>query len=103
MLLDESFHLTLAEAAGNAVLVELLRQVNERIRVVRMQDFLEPGRITNTIAEHLGIVDAVLERRHGRGRASASATHLDGSVAVVEERVGPGHHPHGQWRPSAWR
>ena len=40
VLLDESFHIGLADAAGNPVLVELLRTVNERIRMVRMQDFL---------------------------------------------------------------
>jgi DNA-binding GntR family transcriptional regulator len=86
VLLDESFHLTLAEAAGNPVLADLLRQVNERIRIVRMQDFLTGTRIEETIAEHLGIVDAVLdgdldeaERRFG--------LHVSLSIAVVEERV----------------
>ncbi len=65
----------------------MLRQVNERIRIVRMQDFLTPERITETIADHIGIVEAVLigdlaaaERRF--------AEHLDASIAVVEERVG---------------
>ena len=87
VLLDESFHLTLAEAAGNAVLVELLGQVNDRIRVVRMQDFLEPGRITNTIAEHLALLGAVLEGDLARAEVLFSE-HLDGSVAVVADRVG---------------
>lgn len=86
VLLDESFHVRLAEAAGNPTLVDFLRQVNERIRVVRMQDFLEVARIEATISEHLGIVEAVIdddlveaERRF--------CDHLDRSVAVVEERV----------------
>jgi DNA-binding GntR family transcriptional regulator len=86
VMLDESFHVTLAEAAGNPVLADHLRQVNDRIRIVRMQDFLTTGRIDETIAEHLGIVEAVLagdipeaERRF--------AVHVGQSIAVVEERV----------------
>jgi len=60
--------------------------VNDRIRIVRMQDFLTSGRIDETIAEHLGIVEAVLagdltdaERRF--------AVHIGQSIAVVEQRV----------------
>src|SRR5262249_711937 len=53
VLLDESFHVTLAEAAGNPPLADLLRQVNERIRIVRTTDFLSPDRIAQTIDEHL--------------------------------------------------
>lgn len=86
VLLDESFHLALAESAGNPVLADFLRQVNERIRIVRTQDFLTVGRIQQTIAEHLGIVEAVLvgdiddaERRFG--------LHVSLSIAVVEQRV----------------
>jgi DNA-binding GntR family transcriptional regulator len=86
VLLDESFHVTLAEAAGNPPLVEVLRQVNERIRLVRMQDFLTAERITATITDHLAIVDAVLAGHlvEAEGRFSA---HLERSMAVVEERV----------------
>jgi DNA-binding GntR family transcriptional regulator len=86
VMLDESFHITLAEAAGNPVIADHLRQVNDRIRVVRMQDFLTNGRIDETIAEHLGIVEAVLvgdlldaERQF--------ALHIGQSIAVVEQRV----------------
>jgi DNA-binding GntR family transcriptional regulator len=86
VLLDESFHLGLAESAGNPVLVDLLRQVNERIRVVRMVDFLTPDRITSTVTEHVGIAAAVLAgdlivvEQQFLG-------HLDHSQAVVEQRV----------------
>jgi DNA-binding GntR family transcriptional regulator len=86
VLVDESFHVALAESAGNPTLVDLLRQVNERIRTVRMVDFLTPDRIESTIEEHLGIVHAVLEgdlvdaERRFLG-------HLDQSQAVVERRV----------------
>ena len=86
VLLDEAFHVGLAEAAGNSVLVEFLRVVNERIRVVRMQDFLTTDRVAQTITEHLAILDAVLA-----GNCDAAVdqfeTHLRESLAVVEERT----------------
>lgn len=86
VLLDESFHVALASAAGNDVTVSLLRQVNDRIRLVRMHDFLSEERIEATIAEHLQLAELVL---HGDVLAAESAfsQHLAVSMAVVEERV----------------
>lgn len=86
VLLDEAFHVTLAEAAGNPVLADVLRQVNERIRIVRTQDFLSPGRISQTIDEHLAITDAVLAGDID-GACARFVAHLDRSVSVVEDRV----------------
>jgi DNA-binding GntR family transcriptional regulator len=86
VLLDESFHLTLAESAGNPMLVDVLRQINERIRIVRMQDFLVPDRVDRTISEHLALLDAVLAGDVVEAE-SQLVTHIDSSVAVVEERV----------------
>jgi DNA-binding GntR family transcriptional regulator len=83
---DESFHITLAEAAGNAVLVDQLRLLNDRIRVVRMQDFMVEGRIQTTVAEHLEILDALL----GGDSATAEqllSEHIGASIGVVEDRV----------------
>jgi DNA-binding GntR family transcriptional regulator len=86
VLLDESFHLRLAEAAGNRELTGLLAVVNERIRVVRMHDFLTSERIHRTIAQHVGIAEAVLggdlDSAHTR-----FTRHLGESIAVVEERA----------------
>lgn len=86
VLLDEGFHVTVAEAAGNPALADLLRQVNERIRLVRMLDFLGPERIDQTIEEHLGIVEALLGGDVALAQARFVA-HLDRSVSVVEDRV----------------
>ncbi len=85
VLTDEAFHEGLAAAAGNGVLVELLRQVNQRIRVIRMQDFLVPARLIRTIKEHLCIVELVLEGDL-LAAETAFSTHLEGSIAVVEAR-----------------
>lgn len=83
---DEAFHVRLAEASGNTTLAEMLSQVNERIRVVRTTDFLTSERISRTVAQHLGIVEALLV---GDLRASELrfVNHLSESIAVVEERV----------------
>jgi len=86
VLLDEAFHLQLALASGNHVLVDVLRQVNERIRVVRMLDFLSAERIEATVAEHVALVEHVLAGR-AVDAESAFTAHLGVSMAVVEERV----------------
>jgi DNA-binding GntR family transcriptional regulator len=83
---DESFHITLAEAAGNGVLVDQLRLLNDRIRVVRMQDFMVEGRIQTTVAEHLGILDALLAGRNDLAELLL-ADHIGASMGVVEDRV----------------
>lgn len=86
VLLDESFHESLAEAAGNMALVDLLHQINERIRIVRMQDFLSDERVGVTIEEHLALVAALLDGDAAEAELRFVA-HLDASLAVVEERV----------------
>jgi DNA-binding GntR family transcriptional regulator len=86
VLLDESFHVALATAAANDVAVDFLRQVNERIRVVRMHDFLSQERIVATIAEHLTIVERVLAGDIV-GAEAAFGQHIGDSMAVVEDRV----------------
>lgn len=86
VLRDEAFHVGLAEAAGNPALADLLRQVNERIRTVRMQDFLSDDRVAATAAEHVAIAEAVLAGDLDTAEARFTA-HLDRSVEVVEARV----------------
>ncbi|HUP75120.1 MAG TPA: GntR family transcriptional regulator [Acidimicrobiales bacterium] len=86
VLSDEAFHLRLAEAAGNRELAELLRRVNERIRAVRMRDFVTLERMSRTIDEHLSITDAVINGDIDRACESFEQ-HLGKSLAVVEQRV----------------
>nr|MDQ2729773.1 GntR family transcriptional regulator [Actinomycetota bacterium] len=52
VLRDEAFHVSVAESAGNAALAELLNQVNEKIRVTRMHDFMTLDRVSRTITQH---------------------------------------------------
>lgn len=83
VLADEAFHLGIAEAAGNLALVELLSHVNQRIRVVRMQDFMAVERIAATVEQHLQIVTALINHDL-EGAATALADHLAESMSVVE-------------------
>lgn len=85
VLIDESFHVTLMSASGNRAATDLLRQVNERIRIVRMHDFLIPERIGATVDEHLAIAEFVLAGDVLAAEGAFTA-HLAVSLAVVEER-----------------
>jgi len=82
----EDFHVRLAKAAGNDVLVELLLSVNARVRVVRIHDCLTDDRIQRTIAEHLRLLDAVLADDLEQAERIFRA-HLATSKQVAEERA----------------
>jgi DNA-binding GntR family transcriptional regulator len=83
VIADEAFHLGIAEASGNLALVELLDHVNQRIRVVRMQDFMAMDRIAATVEQHLLIVTALIAGDLDEA-ATALGDHLDESMSVVE-------------------
>ncbi|MFE3458193.1 GntR family transcriptional regulator [Nocardiopsis aegyptia] len=76
VLLDEEFHAALSTASGNRALTDSLVSVNQRIRRVRMYDFLTADRIASTIDEHIGIVEHLL------------AGELDSAYRALHEHVG---------------
>jgi len=84
--LDEDFHVRLAASSGNPTLADLLRLVNERIRIVRMHDFLTEERVRRTIVQHIEIVEAVLAGDLTLAVARFGV-HLGESMAVVEDRA----------------
>jgi DNA-binding GntR family transcriptional regulator len=86
VLVDEDFHIRLALASGNGALAEVLASVNERIRIVRIHDFLTEERIIATVQEHVGIIDALLEGTVDRALARLEA-HIDESARVATERA----------------
>lgn len=86
VLVDEDFHATLLRSAGNAVLTSTLESVNDRIRPVRMYDFLSEERIELTIGQHLGVLDEVLAGRLDRA-LSALRAHVGESMEEVERRA----------------
>ena len=86
VLHDEDFHVRLAGSCGNRTLADHLRGVNERIRVVRMHDFLTPERIRRTIEQHLRVLDALLDGDVERAEVRL-VENFSESLAVVEERA----------------
>lgn len=86
VLIDEDFHLSLVAAAGNRVMFEILAGINERIRIVRMHDFLTSHRISDTISQHLSVVTS-LQQGDVDQAALSLLSHLGESLAVVEKRA----------------
>lgn len=86
VIMDETFHIGIARAAGNMVFVEMLTMVNQRIRAVRMHDFLTTERIHTTIDEHLGILEALLNADLPIA-SMRLRNHVYTSLAIVEERA----------------
>jgi DNA-binding GntR family transcriptional regulator len=60
--------------------------VNERIRPVRTYDFITSGRIAATVAQHLGVLDAVLDKAVARS-VELLDDHISESQHVVELAV----------------
>lgn len=86
VLRDERFHQVLSRASGNVQLTDALVTVNQKIRAVRMHDFVEEERITATIDEHLEILRLVLARRLPES-LTALHKHVGESLEVVMERA----------------
>ena len=84
--LDESFHLALLRSSGNLALAEMLETINVRIRPVRAYDVLTADRIESSIAEHLGIVEALLGGDIPLA-ADRLREHIGASLDVVEQRA----------------
>ena len=61
--LDEAFHATLLDAAGNPELARMHTDVTERIRIVRRLDFTQEERIHSTYDEHGALLRAILARK----------------------------------------
>lgn len=61
--LDEAFHQTLVEAAGNREIARVHAEVTEKIRIIRRLDFLKEARIAATYEEHAKLLRQILRRR----------------------------------------
>ncbi|WP_243597551.1 GntR family transcriptional regulator [Thermobifida halotolerans] len=83
---DEKFHAALSAASGNPALTDALVSVNQKIRRVRMYDFLTADRIQSTIDEHIEIVEFVLAGELEQGYRALHA-HVGESLEVVVRRA----------------
>jgi DNA-binding GntR family transcriptional regulator len=82
--LDEEFHATLVDAAGNPELARVHQSITERIRIVRRLDFTHPERVVYTYLEHGQILRAVLARRSARA-VQLLKNHIEGSKNEVRK------------------
>jgi GntR family transcriptional regulator, transcriptional repressor for pyruvate dehydrogenase complex len=87
---DAAFHLGLVRASRNEVLISLLEALRDPIFLVRRISFHASERLTNTLAAHRAILDAVVARDPPRA-SEEMVRHLDeviGDVRHVEARLG---------------
>ncbi|THF58636.1 GntR family transcriptional regulator [Pseudothauera rhizosphaerae] len=80
--LDEAFHLGLVEAAGNAEMARVHRELSDKIRIVRRLDFTEPARVTATYDEHAAILAAL-----GAGDAAQGEQRLRAHIETSRVEV----------------
>ncbi|WP_458117202.1 FCD domain-containing protein [Arthrobacter sp. D2-10] len=83
---DEQFHVALLASAGNPALAAALITVNDRIRALRMYDYLTVDRIHSTIQEHINILELLLQRKLSPAY-EALRDHIGASQSVVMERA----------------
>ena len=82
--LDEAFHASLVNAAGNAEIARVHQDVTERIRIVRRLDFTRPDRIEATYAEHAKILRAIMQRKVDQARLMVRS-HIEQSKMEVRK------------------
>jgi DNA-binding GntR family transcriptional regulator len=82
--LDEAFHASLVQAAGNPELARVHGDITERIRIIRRLDFTQPERVERTYEEHAAVLRAVLARNPEQAGALLRA-HIEQSKLAVRE------------------
>ncbi len=81
---DEAFHCSLVEAAGNAEMARVHKDVTDRIRIIRRLDFTKSARIDATYDEHAKILKAIRSKR-GDQAAMLLRAHIETSQAEVRK------------------
>lgn len=82
--LDEQFHATLVQAAGNAEIARVHWDVTERIRIIRRLDFTRADRMDATYSEHAKILRSVIQRKPDAALLLLK-THIEQSKAEVRK------------------
>jgi DNA-binding GntR family transcriptional regulator len=84
MLLDREFHLLIARAAKNDVLIELLRNLHERSLRFWFISLNSPVQYDTVQAEHAGILDAIKRRNPDKAEA-AMRQHIESFRTSVSQ------------------
>lgn len=82
---DQKLHEDLLTLVGNATFLTEIKKLNERFFIFRVLDFDQPERIDITRAQHLDILDAVLEGNVEKARARLSKNILAGRNNVSQK------------------
>lgn len=83
MLLNNEFHVALAEASENELLVERIEEVWTSVNLVRSAAWLSGLRADDSLLEHQAILDAILKRDSEAARQACEA-HVRSSWLVIE-------------------
>ena len=83
---NQAVHLMIIDAAGNPVLSQLYRSLNDQVRRVRYMANLSQSRWDQAIAEHNDIMDALGKRDTTRLKAML-ADHLAHKLTVVSQTL----------------
>lgn len=84
---DTRFHFGLAEELGNEPICNALRDINARLRFVRLAAITNPHRIQETAGEHLAVLDA-LESRDAEAARKSLRQNINHSRNKVELAIG---------------
>jgi len=79
---DEAYHEELAKSFGNFIFLEKLKEVNERIHFIRMNDITTPDRLELTCKQHLMILTAIKQRDVELARTTIMQNIQDGRLNV---------------------
>jgi DNA-binding GntR family transcriptional regulator len=84
--MDAEFHQTFARAAGNQTMPSMLKNIDDRIRFVRVFDITNAERLKTTCLEHLEILDAV-SRREPYKAIAVLRRNLEGGRDKVDQAL----------------
>ncbi|ROR18448.1 GntR family transcriptional regulator [Comamonas sp. BIGb0124] len=82
LALKNQFYDILIEGCGNVVAGQMLKQLNNRVTVLRRISMAQPGRLDQTLAELEAIVSAI-ENRDGDTAARLCSEHVQKAAANV--------------------
>jgi len=88
LVIKNQFYDILLEGCGNPVAGQLLRQLNNRVTVLRRVSMAQPGRLPRTI-EELDTLVAAMERGDGDAAAALCVAHIRNAAANVLRSMAP--------------
>jgi len=85
--LDKQFHLLLTQAAGNSVLIRIMKRINDIVMKSRTEMSRSSARRQKSLRGHAAILEA-LRRKDASAAATAMERHLESIEGLVIHHVG---------------